>query len=121
MANRDTILYQIAVAVLVLMTTVSMIAPFFTGSYARLGYPAHLMYILPIYKILGLTAILSNKSDRLSEWAYAGFILLFILAIYSHVMVADNVWPVPAIPLVALAYMYYYKHKLKVHTTSAIV
>ncbi|MEM7344021.1 MAG: DoxX family protein [Chloroflexota bacterium] len=114
MTKRETTIYWIAVAIFALMIIASIILPFLTGSYIKLGYPPHLMYLLPIYKILGLTAIFFDKSEQLSEWAYAGFTFLLILAIYSHLMVADNLWAVPMIPLAALGYMYYYKHQLKV-------
>lgn len=49
-----------------------------------LGYPAHIAYVLPITKILGVIAILSKKSKTLKEWAYAGFFFDFVLAALAH-------------------------------------
>ena len=119
MAKKYTIIYKISIVILVFMIPVSMILPFFTGAYVKLGYPAYLMYFLPIAKVLGLTVILSNKSDKLREWANAGFTFLFIIAIFSHVMAGDNRWPAPAIPLVALGYIYYYRYKSKARNTTS--
>ncbi len=111
MQNWGKILYQISIVIFVVMITISMILPFIIGSYERLGYPYHIKFVLPVYKVLGLTAILTNKSIRLAEWAFAGFILLLILAIFSHIMAGDQIWFIPAIPLTALSYIYYYRYR----------
>ena len=50
----------------------------------QLGYPAHLAYVLPVTKILGVVAILTKYSPTLKEWAYAGFFFDFSLAILAH-------------------------------------
>ncbi|HTV20564.1 MAG TPA: DoxX family protein, partial [Polyangiaceae bacterium] len=39
---------------------------------ARLGYPAYVMTILGVWKLLGAFAILIPRFPRLKEWAYAG-------------------------------------------------
>ena len=49
-----------------------------------LGFPYFIAYVLPITKILGVVAILSNYSQTLKEWAYAGFFFDFILAALAH-------------------------------------
>ncbi|MDQ3750268.1 MAG: DoxX family protein [Acidobacteriota bacterium] len=51
---------------------------------AQLGYPAHIAYVLPVTKILGVIAILTNYSMTLKEWAYAGFFFDFVLAALAH-------------------------------------
>lgn len=113
MNKKQKVIYRISLGVFLFIISVSMIMPFKTGSYERLGYPSFLMYILPVLKISGLVAILSNRSKKLSEWAFSGFTLLLLLAIFSHIMVGDHIWPVPAIALLALTYVYYYQRKLK--------
>jgi hypothetical protein len=50
----------------------------------QLGYPAHIAYVLPVTKILGVIAILTRYSKTLKEWAYAGFFFDFILAALAH-------------------------------------
>ncbi len=49
-----------------------------------LGYPLYLLYILGIWKILGVTAILLPKFTLLKEWAYAGFFFAMSGALFSH-------------------------------------
>ena len=49
-----------------------------------LGYPAHIAYVLPVAKILGVIAILTKYSETLKEWAYAGFFFDFVLAALAH-------------------------------------
>ena len=61
MNKKQKVIYRISVGIFLFIISVSMVMPFKTGSYERLGYPSFLMYILPVFKILGLAAILSNK------------------------------------------------------------
>lgn len=49
-----------------------------------LGFPQYIAYVLPVTKILGVVAILSNYSKTLKEWAYAGFFFDFVLAALAH-------------------------------------
>lgn len=49
-----------------------------------LGFPHYIAYVLPITKIFGVIAILSNYSKTLKEWAYAGFFYDFVLAALAH-------------------------------------
>ncbi len=78
----------------------------------QLGYPAHIAYVLPITKILGVVAILSNYSKTLKEWAYAGFFFDFVLAILAHYF-SGVPSPIPAIvALVLLLTSYFLDKKL---------
>ena len=54
------------------------------GFFQELGHPTYLIYPLAIAKILGIIAIVSDKSRWLSEWAYAGFFFDVILATAAH-------------------------------------
>lgn len=66
----------------------------------HLGYPLYLLRILGLAKILGAVAILTNKSPRLREWAYAGYTFDLLGAIASHLFVGDGAFAlVPAILL----------------------
>lgn len=56
----------------------------------KLGFPSYIIYPLAMAKILGVVAILSNKSKLLSEWAYAGFFFDFVLAASAHLNVGDG-------------------------------
>lgn len=54
-----------------------------------LGYPLYLMKILGLAKVLGGVAILTGRSPRLKEWAYAGFAFDFLGATASHLLAGD--------------------------------
>ncbi len=69
-----------------------------SNTFSRLGYPSYIIYPLAIAKILGLTAIWTNKSKTLKEWAYAGFFFDFVLAFFAHLMVGESI----VIALIAL-------------------
>lgn len=56
----------------------------------HLGYPIYLMYILGVWKILGVITILIPKFKLLKEWAYAGFFFAMTGALISHISVGDN-------------------------------
>jgi len=62
------------------LTKPDMVRGFFTD----LQYPAYLVYPLAAAKILGIIAVLSNKSKTLKEWAYAGFFFDALLATIAH-------------------------------------
>ncbi|MBC9798059.1 DoxX family protein [Sinomicrobium weinanense] len=51
---------------------------------AHLGYPAYILTILGIWKILGVIAVLIPKFPILKEWAYAGFFFVMSGAVFSH-------------------------------------
>jgi len=52
--------------------------------FSALGYPAYLLTILGVWKILGVLAVLVPKIPLLKEWAYAGFFFAMSGAIVSH-------------------------------------
>ena len=55
----------------------------------HLGYPAYLLTILGVWKILGVVAVLIPKFPRLKEWAYAGFFFAMSGAVISHIVLGD--------------------------------
>ncbi len=56
----------------------------------HVGYPAYLMTIIGIWKILGVIAILVPNFKLLKEWAYAGFFFLMTGALFSHLALGDG-------------------------------
>lgn len=50
----------------------------------ELGYPSFTVVPLGIAKLLGIVAILSNRSKGLKEFAFAGFLYDLILALLGH-------------------------------------
>ena len=57
---------------------------------AHVGYPSYFMYIIGVWKILGVIAILVPKFKLLKEWAYAGFFFLMSGALISHLVLGDS-------------------------------
>lgn len=69
---------------------------------AMLGYPAYIMSILGVAKVLGAVALVQTRFVTLKEWAYAGFAFNFLGASASWFLVGQG----PAFvgfPLVAFA------------------
>jgi len=54
---------------------------------AGLGYPAYLLTILGVWKILGVIAVLAPDFALVKEWAYAGFFFGMSGAVISHLAV----------------------------------
>lgn len=57
---------------------------------STLGYPAHFLTLIGIWKILGVIAVLVPKFPLIKEWAYAGFFFLMTGAIFTHFAVGDE-------------------------------
>jgi uncharacterized membrane protein len=56
----------------------------------HVGYPLYFMYIIGVWKILGVIAILVPKFKLVKEWAYAGFFFLMTGALVSHLFMGDS-------------------------------
>jgi uncharacterized membrane protein YphA (DoxX/SURF4 family) len=80
----------------------------------KLGYPEYLLNILGIAKILGVIVLLIPAVPRLKEWAYSGFVILLIGAIWSHAASGDQANIIgPVVPLLMLAASYLLYRKLQ--------
>lgn len=79
----------------------------------NLGFPMFIAYVLPVTKILGVTAILSKVSKTLKEWAYAGFFFDLSLAALAHYFKGDPK-PLPFITtlIILMLISYYLDRKL---------
>ncbi|PJZ77267.1 DoxX family protein [Leptospira neocaledonica] len=58
--------------------------------FAHLGYPAYLMIILGVWKLLGVISVLVPKYPLIKEWAYAGFFFTMSGAVFSHFAAGDG-------------------------------
>lgn len=56
---------------------------------AHVGYPMYFMYIIGVWKVLGVLVILLPKLKLVKEWAYAGFFFLMTGALISHLAMGD--------------------------------
>lgn len=52
----------------------------------QLGYPAYILTLLGIWKLLAVIVILLPKLPLLKEWAYAGIFFNITGALYSHLI-----------------------------------
>jgi DoxX-like family len=53
--------------------------------YRHLQFPEWILYPLSLAKTLGVIAILSNKSQTLKDFAFAGFLYDLLLALGGHI------------------------------------
>lgn len=94
MEKRNLIIYWIATALLSFGMLASGLEQIFHAKdmidlITPLGYPPYLLYIIGIWKILGVIAILVPGFKLLKEWAYAGFFFLMTGALISHLATGD--------------------------------
>ncbi|MCG8332787.1 MAG: DoxX family protein [Chitinophagales bacterium] len=117
MKNRDLIIYRVVTGIFTLLVLMGASQYFFNHEvvkemFEQIKYPTYLIYPMGVAKILGIVAIWSNKSRTLKEWAYAGFVFNFLLAISAHVNVGDGEhFPaIIALVFVVASYIYYRKN-----------
>jgi len=82
----------------------------------HLGYPAYFGNALVIFKIFGVLALIIPKiSNRIKEWAYAGFAFDFIFACISHWAVdgfgGKTLFPILILAILMTSYVFYGKLK----------
>lgn len=83
----------------------------FGEHFVNFGYNARIVAPLAVAKILAVIAILSNRSILLKEWAYAGLLFDFLLALEAHITLADGLAYGPLIALVLWAVSYFFHRK----------
>lgn len=108
MTKRNRIIYWIATGWLALGMLSTGIVQLFrmeeeVASITHLGYPAYLLSILGIWKLLGVVAVLVPRMPLLKEWAYAGFFFAMSGATVSRLIIGDGFGDVaPSLLLVVL-------------------
>ncbi|KAA9040906.1 DoxX family protein [Ginsengibacter hankyongi] len=55
-----------------------------------LGYPLYFLYIIGVWKILGVIAIIIPRFKLVKEWAYAGLFFVMTGALISHLASGDD-------------------------------
>jgi uncharacterized membrane protein YedE/YeeE len=112
-------IYWIFTGLLILLMAFSAIGSFLppkpeaVAMMAKLGYPAYVIKMLAVAKILGIIALLVPGFPKIKEWAYAGFTFDLLGAIVSFIITG---FPVMAwapmlifIAFIALSYIYWHK------------
>jgi uncharacterized membrane protein len=94
MEKRNLIIYWIATALMCFGMLGSGLAQIFHAKemvdlIVPLGYPLYLLYIIGIWKILGVITILIPGYKLAKEWAYAGFFFVMTGALISHLASGD--------------------------------
>jgi hypothetical protein len=92
--NKQTIGYWAATGLVALAFAAGGVMYLSAGAetaeaLAHLGYPAYLVAILGVWKVLGAAAIVAPRFPRLKEWAYAGMFFDLSGAAVSHAVVGD--------------------------------
>ena len=77
-------------------------------SITQLGYPAYVLTLLGVWKILGVVTVLMPKFPLLKEWAYAGFFFIMSGAIFSHIASGAVNGIFPALLLLVLTMVSWY-------------
>ncbi len=95
MEKRNKVIYWISTAWLALGMLSTGIVQLIgmdeeAKNFSHLGYPAYLMIILGVWKMLGVVAILIPRFPLVKEWAYAGFFFAMTGAVVSHLVMGDK-------------------------------
>jgi uncharacterized membrane protein YphA (DoxX/SURF4 family) len=116
MPKRNKIIYWISTGWLALGMTSTGIVQLIkmqeeVDLVANLGYPAYLLTLLGIWKLLGVITILIPKFPLVKEWAYAGFFFTMSGALFSHLMVGAGAKELfgPALLIVLTGISWYFR------------
>jgi uncharacterized membrane protein YphA (DoxX/SURF4 family) len=95
MEKKKLIIYWIATVLLSFGMLVSGLQQIFHAKgmvdlITPLGYPLYFLYIIGVWKILGVIAILIPGLKLIKEWAYAGFFFVMTGALVSHLASGDD-------------------------------
>jgi uncharacterized membrane protein len=79
------------------------------GSYdqfEQLTFPSWLLYPLALAKTIGVITILKSKSNRLKDFAYAGFLFDLLLALGAHISEKELYVLMPIFGIIIWAFAY---------------
>lgn len=114
MEKRNNIIYWIATVWLSLGMVSTAVVQLMhmeadVATITSLGYPAYLLTILGIWKLLGVIAVLVPKFPLVKEWAYAGFFIAMSGAGISHLAAGHPVQEIlPSLLLLVLTVVSWY-------------
>ena len=103
------------------MMTYSAIAyltdPMMDQAFHHLGFPAYFRVELAIAKLIGVILILSPVNARIKEWAYVGFVIVFVSAFIAHTASGDpaiaRLMPIIFLALLLTSYVTFQKLRSK--------
>ena len=93
---RRRVIYITSTAILVLEILAGAFMdlahfPLVVQDVRSIGYPTYVLYIVGVWKILAVGALLWRRLPRLREWAYAGVFFEMSGAVASHLLVGDPI------------------------------
>jgi hypothetical protein len=94
--NRRVVIYVTCTAILISEILAGAFMdlahlPLVVREVRSIGYPTYILYIVGVWKVLAVGALLWPRLPRLREWAYAGVFFEMSGAIASHFLVGDPV------------------------------
>ncbi len=105
-------LYWIATGLFTALFTGSVIFGLFDlndsyREFQHLEFPAWSFIFLTVAKVLGLIAVLSNRSQTLKDFAFAGFLYDLLLALGAHIAQQEIkvLLPLLSLPIWAFAFI----------------
>jgi hypothetical protein len=115
--KRDRIIYWVVTSIVALMGLMAGVMyfanPMVGEGFKALGFPDYFRVELGTAKIIGaLVLILPMIPNRVKEWAYAGFAIVFISASIAHGVVQGAgaaVSPMISLVLLVVSYVYFGK------------
>lgn len=95
MKNKKLVSYRIVTGLFSALVLMGASQYFFNHEmveemFEAIEYPTYLIYYMGTAKFLGVIAIWFVKSKTIKEWAYAGFVFNFLLAISAHLNIGDG-------------------------------
>ena len=64
--------------------------PQVAAAFAHLGFPDYFRLELTWAKLVGAAVLLAPVPPRMKEWAYAGFAITLVSAVFAHISVGDG-------------------------------
>ncbi len=116
--KKDKIVYWTTTSIVALSALAAGImyfmSPMIGEEFRHLGFPDYFRIELGTAKIIGAFAlILPMVANRVKEWAYAGFAIVFISAGTAHIVVESSLTAIsPLIQLLLLVISYVYFTKI---------
>lgn len=113
--KRDKIIYWTATGLLaagMLMSAFMYLSknPELVSNFQTLGFPLYFVSILGVAKLLGAIVLLIPIAKWLKEWAYAGFIFVFLGAVWTHLATGTSfVMPLVFLAVLAVSYLFWKK------------
>lgn len=115
--RKNKIIYWIATGLMSILFFAGAMMYLFNYSraeafFVNLGFPIWIIYPLAVLKILGVVAILTNKSKFLKEVAYGGFLFDAILALTAHIIISDGEYMPAIISIILIILSWVYDRKV---------